>query len=40
LGEGKVQQRKIGAYRIIFPKEKVIEEVKMKELVEKLKKKA
>jgi predicted transcriptional regulator len=39
LGEGKVQQRKIGAYRIIFPREKVIEEVKVKELVEKLKKK-
>jgi len=40
LGEGKIQQRKIGAYRILFPKEKVIEEVKMKELVEKLKKKS
>jgi len=40
LGEGKIQQRKVGAYRILFPKEKVIEEVKMKELVEKLKKKS
>jgi predicted transcriptional regulator len=40
LGEGKITQRKIGAYRILFPKEKVIEEVKMKELVEKLKKKS
>jgi len=40
LGEGKIQQRKIGVYRILFPKERVIEEVKMKELVEKLKKKS
>ena len=40
LGEGRIQQRKIGVYRILFPKEKVIEEVKMKELVEKLKKKS
>jgi len=40
LGEGRIQQRKIGAYRILFPKERVIEEVKMRELVEKLKKKS
>jgi len=40
LGEGRIQQRKIGVYRILFPKEKVIEEVKMRELVEKLKKKS
>ena len=39
LGEGKIHQRKIGAYRILFPKERVIEEVKLKELVERLKRK-
>ncbi|MEM0333622.1 MAG: winged helix-turn-helix transcriptional regulator, partial [Candidatus Aenigmatarchaeota archaeon] len=39
LGEGKVHQKKIGVYRIIFPKEKAIESVKEEELIERLKKK-
>jgi len=40
LGEGKVFQKKVGVYRIIFPKERILESVKEAELIEKLKKKA
>ena len=39
LGEGKVYEKRIGVYRIIFPKEKAIEIVKEAELIERLKKK-
>ncbi|MGC8993283.1 MAG: hypothetical protein ACP5H3_00690 [Candidatus Aenigmatarchaeota archaeon] len=40
LGEGKIYQKRIGAYRILFPKEKAIETIKEKELIERLKKKS
>jgi Fic family protein len=37
LGEGVITERKIGAYRLFYPKEKYLESVKQKELIEKLK---
>ncbi len=36
LGEGKIKERKIGVYRLIFPKESFIEEVTDEELLKKL----
>jgi predicted transcriptional regulator len=39
LGEGKVVERKIGAYRLLYLKEKYLETVKEKEIVEKIKEK-
>ena len=39
LGEGKVTERKIGAYRLFYLKEKYLESVNEKELVEKIKEK-
>jgi predicted transcriptional regulator len=37
LGEGVIVERKIGAYRLFYPKDKYLESVKEKELIEKLK---
>ncbi len=39
LGERKVAERKIGAYRLFYLKEKYLETVKEKEIVRKLKEK-
>ena len=39
LGEGKITERKIGAYRLFYLKEKYLETVKEKEIIEKLKEK-
>jgi Fic family protein len=39
LGEGKLTERKIGAYRLFYLKEKYLESVNEKELVEKIKEK-
>jgi predicted transcriptional regulator len=39
LGEGKVTERKIGAYRLFYLKEKYLETVKEKEVIEKIKEK-
>jgi predicted transcriptional regulator len=39
LGEGKVVERKIGAYRLFYLHEKYLETVKEKELIEKIKEK-
>jgi DNA-binding transcriptional ArsR family regulator len=39
LGEGKVTERKIGAYRLFYLKEKFLEAVKEKEIIEKIKEK-
>ena len=37
LGEGLITERKIGAYRLFYPKEKYLESVKQKEFIEELK---
>jgi predicted transcriptional regulator len=37
LGEGKVLERKIGAYRLFYLKEKYLETVTSKEILEKIK---
>jgi len=39
LGEGKVKERKIGAYRLFYLKEKFLESVQEKEIIEKIKSK-
>jgi len=39
LGEGKVTERKVGAYRLFYLKEKYLESVKEKEIIEKIKEK-
>jgi hypothetical protein len=39
LGEGKIVERKIGAYRLLYLKEKYLETVKEKEIIEKIKEK-
>ncbi|MEM3393692.1 MAG: helix-turn-helix domain-containing protein [Candidatus Methanomethylicia archaeon] len=39
LGEGKITERKIGAYRLFNLKEKYLETVKEKEILEKIKEK-
>ena len=39
LGEGKVSERKIGAYRLFYLTEKYVETVKEKEVIEKIKEK-
>lgn len=38
LGEKKIKERKIGVYRLIFPKESFIEEVTDEELLKRLRK--
>ena len=38
LGEGKVSERKIGAYRMFFPKGKFLKAVNKQEIIDKLKK--
>jgi predicted transcriptional regulator len=39
LGEGKLIERKIGAYRLFYLKERYLESVKEKEIIEKIKEK-
>jgi predicted transcriptional regulator len=39
LGEGKITERKIGAYRLLYLKEKYLETVKEKDVIEKIKEK-
>lgn len=39
LGEGNITERKIGAYRLFYLKERYLETVKEKEIIEKLKEK-
>lgn len=39
IGEGLIVERKIGAYRLLYPKEKYVKTIKEKELIEKLKNK-
>ena len=39
LGEGKITERKIGAYRLFYLKEKFLESVKEKEVIKKIKEK-
>ncbi|MEM5829357.1 MAG: winged helix-turn-helix transcriptional regulator [Candidatus Aenigmatarchaeota archaeon] len=39
LGEGKITERKIGAYRLFYLKDKYLEVVKEKEILEKIKEK-
>jgi predicted transcriptional regulator len=39
LGEGKISERKIGAYRLLYLTEKYVESVKEKEVIEKIKEK-
>jgi predicted transcriptional regulator len=39
LGEGKITERKIGAYRLLYLTEKYLESVKEKEVIEKIKEK-
>ena len=39
LGEGKITERKIGAYRLFYLKERYLESVKEREIIEKIKQK-
>lgn len=39
LGEGKIVEKKVGVYRIFFPRKKLIKEIKDWEILEKLRKK-
>jgi len=39
LGSGKITERKIGAYRLFYLKEKFLESVEEKEVIEKIKEK-
>jgi len=38
LGEKRIVERKVGAYRMFFPKDRFLEPVKKKEVFEKIKK--
>jgi predicted transcriptional regulator len=39
IGEGKIVERKIGIYRLLFLKERFLETMSEKEIIEKIKKK-
>jgi hypothetical protein len=39
LGEGRIYERKVGVYRLLFSKERLLETVKEEKIIKKLKEK-